>query len=308
MPRSATAALDWLALACQLTPPWSHDCLQATGQHREWVGLLPAGHPLRPWLLGLSLLETGSKAQAFAVPANALCVLTDIRQGALRWVAGTAGSGRAVQRCAAGNGWGVGPQTHARTHVAEPGSLCVSLLLHARVLPLALGTDAARWRNVELPSEPLATVCSTANALVRGEPLPAAAGPRQLALLEEWPRCQRVMQLLAQGRGELPAVATAGAGAARQLQRLCRRHVGLPPVVLARLFRLHQCAADALPDGRAGAGHALAAGYFDQSHMARDFRQLARTTPGGLALADAWALRAGATQLTPAYLWNDGES
>jgi methylphosphotriester-DNA--protein-cysteine methyltransferase len=63
------------------------------------------------------------------------------------------------------------------------------------------------------------------------------------------------------------------------LERRCRALLGLTPKQMQRLTRLHGVLSDALrlqrlPDVDA----ALEAGYYDQSHLARDSRLLTGTT------------------------------
>jgi AraC-like DNA-binding protein len=68
----------------------------------------------------------------------------------------------------------------------------------------------------------------------------------------------------------------------RQLERRFLKGVGLPPRALARLVRFQQVfrLVHERP-GTAGAWAELAcdAGYYDQAHLLRDFRELAGTTP-----------------------------
>jgi AraC-like DNA-binding protein len=66
----------------------------------------------------------------------------------------------------------------------------------------------------------------------------------------------------------------------QHLARAFRFHVGVGPKHLARVARLQRAVADL----QRGADHGLAdvalgLGYFDQAHMARDFRELAAVTP-----------------------------
>jgi AraC-like DNA-binding protein len=65
------------------------------------------------------------------------------------------------------------------------------------------------------------------------------------------------------------------------LGRAFRRYVGVNPKQLARAARL-QRAVDELQHGRGASLAAAAAdlGYFDQAHMAREFREMAGVTPG----------------------------
>lgn len=67
----------------------------------------------------------------------------------------------------------------------------------------------------------------------------------------------------------------------QHLARAFHLHVGVSPKQLARVARLQRAVADLQQRGR-GDGLADAAvrlGYFDQAHMARDFRALAGLTP-----------------------------
>ncbi|HET8948275.1 MAG TPA: helix-turn-helix domain-containing protein [Candidatus Polarisedimenticolia bacterium] len=69
---------------------------------------------------------------------------------------------------------------------------------------------------------------------------------------------------------------------ARQLERRFLRGVGIPPRALARLVRFQQVfrLVHARPaTAGAWADVACDAGYYDQAHLLRDFRELAGTTP-----------------------------
>ncbi len=70
----------------------------------------------------------------------------------------------------------------------------------------------------------------------------------------------------------------------RTLQRLSARHVGVGPKEVLQRFRRQQ-AADRLVDPTAPNLAQLAAelGYFDQAHMARDFRTTLNRTPSAVA-------------------------
>jgi len=75
--------------------------------------------------------------------------------------------------------------------------------------------------------------------------------------------------------------ARAGVGR-RQLERRFLRGVGIPPRRLARIVRFQHLFR--LVDGRDGANGAwadlaCAAGYYDQAHLLRDFREFADSTP-----------------------------
>ncbi len=89
-------------------------------------------------------------------------------------------------------------------------------------------------------------------------------------------RAQGLAQLSrAAGLQGLGAARTLGLGE-RQLQRRCRALLGLGPKQLQRLTRFHTVLAQAVRQQRVpGADAALAAGYHDQSHLAREARLLA---------------------------------
>ena len=66
----------------------------------------------------------------------------------------------------------------------------------------------------------------------------------------------------------------------RQLERQCRRDLGVSPKMLARILRFRR-AASLIARGRvrSGADLAAAGGYVDQAHLIREFQEFAGTTP-----------------------------
>lgn len=89
---------------------------------------------------------------------------------------------------------------------------------------------------------------------------------------------------IAETGGQVRAEALAReAGCSRKhLTGVFSTQVGLPPKTIARIHRF-QRALDALAAGRALADLAIDCGYYDQSHLVRDFRQFARMSPGEFA-------------------------
>jgi AraC-like DNA-binding protein len=66
----------------------------------------------------------------------------------------------------------------------------------------------------------------------------------------------------------------------RQLERQCRRDLGVSPKMLARILRFRRAAAlIARGQVRSGADLAAAGGYVDQAHLIREFQEFAGTTP-----------------------------
>lgn len=109
-------------------------------------------------------------------------------------------------------------------------------------------------------------------------------------------RAEAVQRLcLAVGQQGAQAAGPLGLGE-RQLERRCRALLGLPPKPLQRLTRWHGLLSRTLRLQRLpGAEAALAAGYYDQSHLARDARLLAGAPLGELlqqahAGGDWWPL------------------
>jgi methylphosphotriester-DNA--protein-cysteine methyltransferase len=60
-----------------------------------------------------------------------------------------------------------------------------------------------------------------------------------------------------------------------------REHVGLPPKVVARILRFEHLVARLDDAGSASwSARALDGGFFDQSHLIRDFAEFAGCSPG----------------------------
>ena len=86
-----------------------------------------------------------------------------------------------------------------------------------------------------------------------------------------------------QGQMSADALATLAGVGRRQLQRVCAEHCGLSPKHLARIIRFRHAAALLRGASTDLPAVAIGAGYFDQSHMNRDFRELAAMTPAEYA-------------------------
>lgn len=288
-----------------LHPAWSEHDLQPAGRDRQAIGLTRTEHRLSPWLMGLSLVETHENAFEFVVPAHGLCLISLVQKGGVSPVGHTVRASSSGQPRSSPAWMAWGPQSRASAFVAAPYSCCLTLMLRARVLPLALGCDAAVLRDKQLGETDVQQIL--VSVLMQLEPPgPDALQQRRCAaLLRERADLRHFMEHLARGQGVHQAAIQQGK-TMRQLQRLCARQVGLPPAMLARLFRLHRCTAEVLvpadPGAESGAHQALRSGFFDQAHMARDYRLLAGAPPRGLTQERSWALRAGADTLSLAFL------
>jgi AraC-like DNA-binding protein len=154
----------------------------------------------------------------------------------------------------------LGISSGARVDATLPWAEMVGLSEAARLdnaLHLA-GSDASRL---------LALQSSLGRVLVRG--------PERV----QRARAEALQQLChAVGRQGARAASALGLGE-RQLERRCRALLGLPPKQMQRITRLHGLLSDALRQQRLpDVDAALAAGYYDQSHLARDARLLTGAT------------------------------
>jgi AraC-like DNA-binding protein len=101
----------------------------------------------------------------------------------------------------------------------------------------------------------------------------ADAAPSPPDVAWAWRRLQATS-----GRQTIGGLASALGCSRKHLAARFRDHVGLPPKLVARTFRFRR-AAELLAAGTPLDELAHACGYYDQSHLDRDFRELAGTTP-----------------------------
>jgi AraC-like DNA-binding protein len=127
----------------------------------------------------------------------------------------------------------------------------------------------------------------------------------RIALLEAWltrhvrgapdARVEAVARAIAAsgGRASIEALARMTGLHVRQLERQFLQEVGLTPKTFARITRL-QRALRCIRDGAPLSAAAVSCGFYDQAHMALDFRQLASMSPR------AWQKHAG--DLAPLFV------
>ncbi len=115
-----------------------------------------------------------------------------------------------------------------------------------------------------------------------------AVGPSSLSPEVAWLRHQLVAS---QGRARVEPLMDETGWSRRHVTERFRRQLGLPPKAYARLLRFEHAATLLSPPVPvlALADVATSAGYYDQSHLTRDFVALAGMTPGAYA-ADAAAV------------------
>jgi AraC-like DNA-binding protein len=119
-------------------------------------------------------------------------------------------------------------------------------------------------------------------------PLLKPVNPRHVALI------RRVADWLGTSLNpEIDALVEGSGYSARQIQRLCERYYGLPPLRLVRKYRALRVVAllgqPDLPDEDVAA---LVDHFYDQSHMIREIRTFAGRTPGRLIGDDSSILNA----------------
>jgi AraC-like DNA-binding protein len=177
--------------------------------------------------------------------------------------------------------------TRAATHVHVRPLRALGVVLPPATAARLMGPSTGALVDATLPWAELA---GPAEAARLDDSLQQADGDRQrlVALqaslqrvLERGPervqraRAEAVQQLCrAVGRQGAQAAGELGLGE-RQLERRCRALFGLTPKQMQRITRLHGLLSEALRQQRLpDADAALAAGYYDQSHLARDARLL----------------------------------
>lgn len=242
------------------------------------LAFVPAPADLSAAMLGLVLHRTEA-GQPVAVPAHALamCVVA---------LDGPPGAGPAA--AAACRPVLTGSATRGQV-LPSPGGLTLSLLWRASVLPRLSGEPASTFTDHVFDAADLLGPVPVARWQAC-----ATGGPERQALLVQlvfdWAR--RVLADAAPRRAQAARFALAlaawrpQAGQAvpagwseRQWQRACRDELGVHPGLLRRLARLHASVRAQSRQPARWADHALDAGYSDQAHLAREYRDLAGLAP-----------------------------
>jgi AraC-like DNA-binding protein len=140
-------------------------------------------------------------------------------------------------------------------------------------------------------TSPLSSLVRTLESAAANERMPLLVdGLKQLGRQDEPPRSlvQTAVRRItaAQGNIRIDALAATLGVSRRNLERLFSLHLGFSPKSLCDVLRFQsalQLARQAATTNWADI--ACAAGYFDQSHLIRDFRRFSGTTPSGLDAA-----------------------
>lgn len=167
----------------------------------------------------------------------------------------------------------------------------VQLALHPLTAPAVLGCRAAELLTAgDHGHEVIGSAARELHEQVAG----AADEQHRLDVVESWvhrrvdgsrprvirPEVARAWELIERSRGttRIEEVAREVALSPRQLRVLVEREVGLSPKQLARSFRF-DAAVEGLTSGRPIAEVAVTAGYSDQAHLAREFREMVGCPP-----------------------------
>jgi len=178
------------------------------------------------------------------------------------------------------------PSTHSRTHRLRAGALIVGVRLRPAVISLLADPSTSMLERVgrELSAEFLRSgpccldpykwidaLDATLSARLRGHEL----DPLIVRALDEAAVCAGMLRVVAlsQAVGMSP----------RHLRRVFRCWVGLSPKQALRILRFQSTLRQFALRSDRTAATAASAGYFDQSHLARESARLAQATPGRLS-------------------------
>ena len=182
----------------------------------------------------------------------------------------------------------IGPCTRPSQYLHQGAVHAVGLLIRPEALQVLLGAPGGRLVNAQMAWADLGSLDWVAvQAVVQAAPDDDA----RLSLLFDALRAavarpgadhhRALLQRLAQAlQGPLDQACRDLATSRRQLERLCRAQFGMAPKQFQTIARLQQALHGAAHAG--GADLALQAGYYDQSHLARDLRRLAGEPLGRL--------------------------
>jgi AraC-like DNA-binding protein len=253
------------------------------------VERLQAAHVLRPFVRGYGIrtARLGATRVYTPLPARSDCFLEMYLEDRYDIVSVATGAVHRAPRLVL-----VGPHTRRREDLLLGGTLRVFTIRFTAVgfralfgIPARVVADGAHdaeavlGREVAELAERLASVMEpSAMATIAdcflerrlaGLQRPSAAVVRATTLLER-----------RHGAVEIARLAAAHGVSTRQLERVFLEQVGVAPKTFGRLARLSYALDLRRKDaGKEWASIALAAGFFDQSHMVRDFRALTGETP-----------------------------
>jgi AraC-like DNA-binding protein len=179
----------------------------------------------------------------------------------------------------------VGTMTRERRYDLPAGAQWVGLRFQPGMARRYLGLGAAELVDAVVPLDTL--MGRAARELSRRlDAAPSNADRRRILLhavaARERPDdpVHRAIEALtrAQGEADVDWLADQAGMSARQFRRRCREEAGLAPKHLSRILRFRRACALAAR-GESWLRVAVEAGYFDQAHLIRDFREFTGSTP-----------------------------
>jgi AraC-like DNA-binding protein len=246
---------------------------------------------LRPWADGGVVVQAPATLAASCFPAMVGSMLV------LRLAGGVHRVGVGPLPAAAL----IGPSTRPSQYDHQGAVHAVGLLVRPEALQALLGAPGGHLVNRQLD---LTDAAGPGWAAVAAAVRVAPDDDARLALLFDHLRQAVAGPDGAHQRGLLQRLAQALQGplaqacrtlkiGRRQLERLCRIHFGMAPKQFQTIARLQQALHAAAHTG--GADLAVQAGYYDQSHLARDLRRLAGQPLGPLVRQARAARQGGGT-------------
>ncbi len=274
---------------------------------RPMLNVLPPPPDLRPWVQGAVVLRSPAHLTGSCFPAQASSMLVIRLAGSVCVTGPSPTHGHQPLPAAAL----IAPSTRFTCYAHEGSVHAVGLVLQPATLHCLIQGSAAGWADRHMP---LADVPGVRLSTLMDALHSATDDWARMQLLFQCMRCllnhprhdtrrQRLQHLGDAMANDLPSAALALGVSPRQLQRLCMSGFGLTPKQYQTLARLRATLASAWRQPASGlltgADTAVAHGFFDQSHLARDMRRLVGT-PMGTLLRQAgqpdsphWPLDAG---------------
>jgi AraC-like DNA-binding protein len=265
--------------------------------------LVPPPPHLRPWLqagIAADFSDGGGTDLACRFPALVGSQLTVTLDGTLHRAVGT--TVMALPRSTFS-----GPTTMPTTAWRSARLRCVGLVIQ----PAATATFLRGGAGLLADSTAAAADLWGPRWTAREEQVLAAPTPRaalELLFAFAWELVRDPLHAQRQATQQQLAAAVASAVdeaphrlgvSSRQLERRCAAALGMRPKLFQRVHRVELALRAAMAQGSADADLALRLGWYDQSHMARDFRLLVGMAPGQLLASLAqdgsayWPLQVG---------------
>lgn len=266
----------------------ARDHFESAMQLRSWRPIAPLRSVVDHFAIRTACL--GGNRRHHPLPARNDCFLEFYLEDRFRVINVESGAIHEAPRVVL-----VGPQSRRREDIVHTGNLKV---FHIGFTPTGF------YSLFQIPASSIANSAQSAEAVV-GSSINELEEQLALSPTEHWRSNaeQFLLQKLISSRTAAAGHLTAGIArsllihhgglpvaelakrhgrSVRQIERIFEQHVGLSPKLFSRISRLQAALrmgqTEESPDWSA---LALAAGYFDQSHMVRDFRELTGETPVG---------------------------